>query len=188
MSSVISCLADRFADLREVGLFAPQLELVAHAEQYRVLLDAGRGALACRQQDSSVAVGLDMRRRTDQLHLQVAVHGLDARQRIDLVAHPLPFLFGEDPETAVLERVVGDDQAIAALGHELAMGGRNGDPSLVVERDCGFALEHNPRKTTKTHLTPTLGRNYRGVKENSGDKPGCAARFSRVRTGVRAMV
>src|SRR5262249_21449739 len=147
-------LADRLADLGEVRLFAPKLELVAHAEQHRALLDTGRCALARRQKDSSVAVRLDMRRRADQLHLEAAVHGLDRRQCGNFVADPLPLLVGENPEAAVFERAVGHDEAIAALGPQLPMGGRNRDTSLLVERESRFTLEHDPLKTTKTHLRP----------------------------------
>ena len=83
-------LADRLADLVQVGLFAPQLELAIHAEQDCALLDAGSRALTARHQQARVAVGFDGRRRADELELQVAVHALDARQHVDLVAHLFP--------------------------------------------------------------------------------------------------
>src|SRR5690606_36213228 len=93
-----------------------------------------------------------------------------AGQRIDRIADPLPFLLGVQVQAALLERVVGDDQAIAALARDqLAVGGGHRQPTLVINCDGGLTLEHEPctheirwkaaiepRKTTKNRIFPLL--------------------------------
>src|SRR5690606_23189149 len=160
------------ADLGVMRLLAPQFELVAHAQQHRLLRDADRTAVAGGDRDAAVAVQLYRAGSADQLQLQLAVRGAGAGQLVDRVAHPLPFRLRIQVERAGLERVVGDDQAVATLARDEVMVGRgNGHPSLVVHCDGGLALEHavlpalaawgvaHPRKTTKTPaipLAPTL--------------------------------
>jgi hypothetical protein len=138
-------IAQRLPDLLVVGLFAPQLELVAHAQQHRLLLDAHRVALAGREGDAAAAVGFGEGRRADQLQLQQATVLLGPRQGIDLVADLFPDRQRVQVQAAGLERVVGDDQAIAALARDkVPVAGRNRQPALVVDGDGGLALEHAP--------------------------------------------
>src|SRR3546814_5087454 len=80
-------IAQRLPDLREVRLLAPQLELVAHAHEHGLLLDADRVALAGRDAEPAAAVGLDEGGRADQLQLQQAAVLLGPRQLVDPVAH-----------------------------------------------------------------------------------------------------
>jgi hypothetical protein len=134
-------------DLRQVRLLAPQFELVAHAQQHGLLLDAHRVAMAGRQRDAAAAVGLDEGGRADQLQLQVAADALGARQGVDLVAHALPDRMRVEVEATGVERVVGDDQLVAALARDLVpVAGRNRQPALVVDRDGGLTLEHRPAR------------------------------------------
>src|SRR5690606_10789649 len=169
-------------DLGVVCLLAPQFELVAHAQQYRLLLDADRRAVAGGNGNAAIAVQLHRGGGADQLQLQLAVRGTGAGQLVDLVAHPLPLLVRVQVERAGLERVVGDHQAVAALARDQVTVGRgNGHPSLVVHCDSGLALEHfatrigcwgYPRKTTKLPvfpLAPTLA-------PPTGLSTGCGAR------------
>src|SRR5690606_38011183 len=117
-----------------------------------------------------VAVRLDHRRRADEFHLQVAMRGLDARQRVDLVAHALPFGLREQPQAAAFERVVGDHEAIGRFPrHRVAMDRGNGHAALLVQGDGGFALKHST-KSHKKPLSPTLCRAMGRVKKNPGPK------------------
>src|SRR5690606_23948616 len=98
-------IAKRLPDLRQVCLLAPEFELLAHAHQHGLLLDADGMAVAGGDADAAVAVGLDERGRADQLELQLAVDRAGARERVDLVAHALPHRLRVDVEAAGLERV-----------------------------------------------------------------------------------
>src|SRR5690606_7027740 len=92
----------------QVRLLAPQLELVAEPAQDGTLLDAGGQPQAMWQQQAGLAVGLDVAGRADQLPLQFAMGGVEARQGVDLVAHALPFAEREQPQAMRIERVVGE--------------------------------------------------------------------------------
>src|SRR6185437_7610169 len=161
--------ADRLPDLVEVRLFAPKVELVAHAQQHRLLLYAGRAALAGRQQHARGGIQFQQGGGADQLQLQVAVHTLDAGQGIDLITHTLPFRLREQPQAAVFERVVGDYQTVIAGARDrFAVGGGNRQPTLVIHSYCGFALKHRWNRPTFSHkITPnsTLVAGHETVKK-----------------------
>src|SRR5579875_373639 len=153
-------LADRLPDLGEVGLLAPQFELVAHAEQHGSFVDPGRRTLAGWQQHAGCAIQLHLSRGPDQLQHQIAMRALDAGQRADVVAHALPLGQRKQPEATLFERVVRDDQMVVAGARQrLAVGRGNGQPPFVVHTDCGFTLEHATSLPTFSHKTtrgPTL--------------------------------
>ena len=91
---------------------------------------------------AAAGIGLDRGGRADQLQLQVPVHALGVGQGVDLVTHLFPLGLGVQPQAAGLVGVVGDDQAVAGTRDELAGGGRDRQPALVVDGDCRLALEH----------------------------------------------
>ncbi len=74
--------------------------------------------MARRNADAAVAVQFHHRRGANQLQLQAAVGALGTRQLADLVPDPLPLVFGVQVQAAGLERVVGDDQPVAALARD----------------------------------------------------------------------
>src|SRR3546814_3467693 len=96
-------------------LLAPQLELVAHAHEHGLLLDADRVALAGRTADPAAALGLDEGGRADQLQLQQAAVLLGPRQLVDPVAHAFPDRQRVPVQAARLEWVVSGAQVVAAI-------------------------------------------------------------------------
>ena len=118
-SSLTSSSPMRLSNLCVMRLLAPQFELVRPCPAARrVLLDAGRVALAGRQQNATIAVGLQ--RTWPRRPASAAGCGSPSWrwQGIDLVAHFLPLGFGVKPQATGFVRVVGDDQAVAAGAHD----------------------------------------------------------------------
>jgi hypothetical protein len=73
------------------------------------------------------------------------MHTMRIRQRIDLVTDLFPSAYRIQPQATLLVRVVGDDQTVFTFTRdEFTEGGWNCQPPLVVDRDCGLALEHLP--------------------------------------------
>jgi len=82
--------------------------------------------------DSSVTIGLDECRGTDEFQLQIAMHALGVRQGIDLVAYGFPGFFRVQPQTTTFIGVIGNDQAVSGTRDEVTEGGRNRQSSLVI--------------------------------------------------------
>ncbi|BHF77240.1 hypothetical protein SprV_0502034400 [Sparganum proliferum] len=125
-------------------LLAPQFELVAHTEQYRLLLNAHRTAVAGGDADATVAVQLQMGGRADQLLLQQAHDALGVGLGHDVVADPLPFRLCIQPQAAGFERVVGQHETVVAGARdEVAVSGGNRHAPFIVNCDGRLALEHD---------------------------------------------
>src|SRR5690606_4751450 len=99
-------------------------------------------AMAGGNGNAAAGVRLDRGRGALQLQLEGPAGPAGARQAVDLVADVLPDGPGVAVQGAGLERVVGDDQAVAGARHDVAIGRGNGQPPLVVDGDEGLALEH----------------------------------------------